>query len=104
MHPHAARLALPCRREDLSYGSRRAELLFKLINRRHERQRLPLTAHQPFAEWSPVFSNAARGVSLIDRFIRHAGIAPIGESHRTKEAGREYAEKRAKRKTARKSA
>jgi hypothetical protein len=79
--------------------------MFKRINRRHERKRLPLTVHRPFAEWSPVFFNAARVVSLIDLFIRHAGIAPIdGEPHRTKEASREYAEKRAKRKTVRNSA
>jgi hypothetical protein len=56
-----------------------------------------------FAEWRQVFANAACVVSVIERLIQHADIAPLDvEPHRTQEAS-ECAKTRAKQKKARKS-
>jgi DNA replication protein DnaC len=38
----------------LSYGTRHADLLFEIINRRYERKPTIITTNRPFAEWSEV--------------------------------------------------
>jgi DNA replication protein DnaC len=88
----------------LSYSNRHADLLFELINRRHEQKSTLVTTNKSFAEWSEVFPNAACVVALIDRLVHHAEIIAIkGKSYRQKEA-QERAEQRAnKRKTTKKS-
>lgn len=71
----------------LSYSNRHADLLFELINRRHEQKSTLITTNKSFADWSGVFPNAACVVALIDRLVHHAEIIPIvGESYRFKEA------------------
>ncbi len=76
----------------LSYGTRHADLLFEIINRRYELKSTIVTTNKPFAEWGEVFPNAACVVSLVDRLIHHADIQAIeGESYRMREA-RERAE------------
>lgn len=84
----------------LSYSNRHADLLFELINRRHEQKSTLITTNKSFSEWSEVFPNAACVVALIDRLVHNAEIIAIkGESYRRKEA-QERAEQRArKRKT-----
>ena len=83
----------------LSYGTRHADLLFEIVNRRYERKPTIITTNRPFAEWSEVFPNAACVVSIVDRLIHHAEILVIeGESYRMHEA-----KQRAARKTAAKS-
>ena len=83
----------------LSYGTRHADLLFEIVNRRYERKPTIITTNRPFAEWSEVFPNAACVVSIVDRLIHHAEILVIeGESYRMREA-----KQRAARKTAAKS-
>lgn len=71
----------------LSYGTRHADLLFEIVNRRYERKPTIITTNRPFAEWSEVFPNAACVVSIVDRLIHHAEIVVIeGESYRMREA------------------
>ena len=78
----------------LSYSNRHADLLFELINRRHESPSTLITTNRSFSEWSEVFPNAACVVSLIDRLVHHAEIVAIeGKSYRLKEA-QERAEQR----------
>jgi DNA replication protein DnaC len=80
----------------LSYSNRHADLLFELINRRHEQKSTLLTTNKSFAEWSEVFPNAACVVALIDRLVHNAEIISIkGNSYRHKEAS-ERAEQRAR--------
>ena len=80
----------------LSYASRHADLLFELINRRHQNKSTLMTTNKAFSEWGEVFPNAACVVALIDRLVHHAEIISIkGESYRRKEA-QEYADRKAK--------
>ncbi len=84
----------------LSYSNRHADLLFELINRRHEQKSTLVTTNKSFAEWSEVFPNAACVVALIDRLVHNAEIIAIkGESYRRKEA-RERTEQRAQKRKA----
>ena len=86
----------------LSYSNRHADLLFELINRRHEQKSTLITTNKSFGEWSEVFPNAACVVALIDRLVHHAEIIPIkGESYRHKEAQERAEAKAKKRKVAR---
>ena len=71
----------------LSYSNRHADLLFELINRRHEKKSTLITTNKSFSEWSEVFPNASCVVAMIDRLVHHAEILSIkGESYRRKEA------------------
>jgi DNA replication protein DnaC len=71
----------------LSYSNRHADLLFELINRRHQTKSTLVTTNRAFAEWGEVFPNAACVVSLIDRLLHRAEVVRIvGESYRKKEA------------------
>jgi DNA replication protein DnaC len=84
----------------LSYSNRHADLLFELINRRHEQKSTLVTTNKSFAEWSEVFPNAACVVALIDRLVHNAEIIHIkGDSYRLKEA-QERAEQRTKKRKA----
>ncbi len=71
----------------LSYGTRHADLLFDIVNRRYENRSIIVTTNKPFSEWAEVFPNAACVVSLVDRLLHHADIIAIeGESWRMREA------------------
>ncbi len=82
--------AAPCRQQHqhyLSYSNRHADLLFELINRRHQIKSTLVTTNRAFAEWGEVFPNAACVVSLIDRLLHRAEVVRIvGDSYRKKEA------------------
>ena len=83
----------------LSYSNRHADLLFELINRRHEKKSTLITTNKSFSEWSEVFPNASCVVAMIDRLVHHAEILPIkGESYRRKEAQERAAANAKKRK------
>jgi len=83
----------------LSYGTRHADLLFEIINRRYESKSIIVTTNKPFAEWNEVFPNASCVVSLVDRLVHHADILVLeGESYRMREA-KERAERKQKNKT-----
>lgn len=82
-----------------SYSNRHADLLFELINRRHEKKSTLITTNKSFSEWSEVFPNASCVVAMIDRLVHHADILAIkGESYRHKEAQERAAAKSKKRK------
>jgi DNA replication protein DnaC len=84
----------------LSYSNRHADLLFELVNRRHEQKSTLITTNKSFAEWSDVFPNAACVVALIDRLVHNAEIIAIkGESYRLKEAQERAEQNAQKRKT-----
>ena len=88
----------------LSYSNRHADLLFELINRRHEQKSTLVTTNKSFAEWSEVFPNAACVVALIDRLVHNAEIIHIkGDSYRLKEAQERAEQRTKKRKTAARS-
>ena len=88
----------------LSYSNRHADLLFELINRRHEQKSTLVTTNKSFAEWSEVFPNAACVVALIDRLVHNAGIIHIkGDSYRLKEAQERAEQRTKKRKSAARS-
>ena len=84
----------------LSYSNRHADLLFELINRRHEKKSTLITTNKSFSEWSEVFPNASCVVAMIDRLVHHAEILSIqGDSYRHKEARERAAAKSRKRKS-----
>ncbi len=84
----------------LSYSNRHADLLFELINRRHEKKSTLITTNKSFSEWPEVFPNAGCVVAMIDRLVHHAEILAIkGESYRRKEA-QEQAAARSRKRTA----
>jgi DNA replication protein DnaC len=84
----------------LSYSNRHADLLFELINRRHEKKSTLITTNKAFSEWSEVFPNASCVVAMIDRLVHHAEILSIkGESYRRKEAQERAAAKSTRRKS-----
>lgn len=67
---------LPC-------DARSGDLLYSIINRRHERVSTIFTTNLPFKEWSTVFPGAACVVALVDRFTQHCHVLDIdGESWR----------------------
>ena len=71
----------------LSYGTRHADLLFEIVNRRYEQKSTIVTTNRPFSEWAEVFPNASCVVSLVDRLVHHSEIIVLdGESYRMKEA------------------
>lgn len=55
---------LPC-------DGRAADILYNLINRRHETRSTVITTNLPFKQWSNVFPGAASVVALVDRFSQH---------------------------------
>ena len=71
----------------LSYDSRNADLLFKVVSRRHEKRSLVLTTNLAFRDWPSIFPNATSAVALIDRLIHHADVIALeGDSYRLREA------------------
>jgi DNA replication protein DnaC len=55
---------LPC-------DSRAADILYNIINRRHEERSIVITTNLSFKQWSGVFPGAACVVALVDRFSQH---------------------------------
>jgi len=89
----------------LAYGTRHADLLFEIINRRYETRATIVTTNKPFAEWNEVFPNASCVVSLVDRLVHHAEILQIdGDSYRMREAKENAERKRKARQEANKTA
>ena len=73
----------------LCCGHRHADLLSKVVIRRHTEGDKPIvvTASKPFTEWTELFPNAACEVTLVDRRVHRSEIVRIdGEPYRLKEA------------------
>lgn len=87
----------------LAYSNRHADVLFEVVNRRHEYERpVVVTTNRAFTEWGELFPSATCVVPLVDRLIQRCEIVHIdGDSYRLKEASertqRRTAARRAKR-------
>lgn len=67
----------------LSYGARHADLLFQLIERRHEKHSLVITTNKVFSEWNSIFPNAACVGAMVDRLVQYGDVVNIeAESYR----------------------
>lgn len=87
----------------LSYGSRQADLLFEVVNRRQEGKSTVVTTNKSFSTWNEVFPNSTSVVALIDRLVHRSEVIQIkGKSYRLKEA-KERSEEKAKARSKRKS-
>lgn len=62
-------------------------LLFQVINDRHERRSTLITTNLPFAEWTQLFGTQKLTAALLDRLTHRAHILEMnGESYRFKES------------------
>jgi DNA replication protein DnaC len=69
---------LPC-------DSRAADILYNIINRRHEQRSTIITTNLAFKQWGTTFPGAACVVALVDRFAQHCHrVEILGESWRDK--------------------
>jgi DNA replication protein DnaC len=71
---------LPC-------DSRAADLLYAIVDRRHEKRSTIVTTNLSFKQWGTVFPGAACVVALVDRFAQHCHVVDIdADSWRQKHA------------------
>jgi DNA replication protein DnaC len=76
----------------LSYDHHAADLLYKVVDRRYEKQSLVLTTNLAFREWNTVFPNATSIATLLDKLTHHADVTLIeGDSYRVHESQKEAA-------------
>jgi len=61
---------LPC-------DSRSADLLYNVVNRRHESKSVVISTNLPFKQWGTVFPGAACVAALVDRFVQHCHVIDI---------------------------
>ena len=70
----------------LSYSTRAADLMFQLVNARHEGSTI-ITTNLAFKDWGNTFPGSACLVAMLDRLTHRAEIIAIdADSWRTKEA------------------
>jgi DNA replication protein DnaC len=68
----------------LSYHTRHADLLLRVIQKRHRVASTVVTTNRPFSEWREMFPNAASVVALVDRLTENCELVQIeGPSYRT---------------------
>jgi len=78
---------LPC-------DSRSADLLYNIVNRRHERRSVVLTTNLAFKQWGTIFPGASSVAALVDRFVQHCHVIDIdADSYRQKKSIRSLAKK-----------
>jgi DNA replication protein DnaC len=74
--------------DELGYvpcDSRAADLLFRIISRRHETRSVIITTNLAFKQWGSVFHDASCLGALVDRFAQHCHVLDIdAESWRNK--------------------
>ena len=72
----------------LSYSTKAADLLFRVITGRYQSGPTILTTNVPFKDWNTVFPTASCLGALIDRLMHRAEVISIeADSYRKKEAG-----------------
>ena len=87
----------------LSYDTRHADLLLRVIQKRHRTCSTIVTTNRPFAEWREMFPNASSVVALMDRLTENCELVHIvGESYRAHTAKLRREEREASRKSRRK--
>ncbi|MEY4717618.1 MAG: IS21-like element helper ATPase IstB [Pseudomonadota bacterium] len=78
----------------LSYTTKSADLLFRLITARYQTGSTILTTNVPFKDWSTIFPNASCLTPLIDRLTHRCDIIAIeADSYRQKEASERKTQK-----------
>lgn len=84
----------------LSYDSYAADLLYKVVDRRYEKNGpIVLTTNLAFRDWNTVFPNATSIATLLDKLTHHADVTLIeGDSFRKHESKQE-AERRRRQRT-----
>lgn len=71
----------------LSYDSRHADLLLRVIQMRHKSASTVITTNRAFGEWRDMFPNASSVVALVDRLTENCDLIQIdGPSYRGKRA------------------
>jgi len=71
----------------ISYAERHADLLFQLINRRHEKNSMVITTNRSFKDWNTIFPSTACVSALLDRLVEYGEVINIeGDSYRLKRA------------------
>jgi DNA replication protein DnaC len=80
---------LPC-------DSRSADLLYNIVNRRHEHRSLVLTTNLPFKQWGTIFPGSSCVAALVDRFIHHCHIIDIEADSWRQKNSMQVAKKKAK--------
>ena len=88
----------------LSYDTRHADLLLRVIQKRHRTCSTIVTTNRPFAEWREMFPNASSVVALMDRLTENCELVHIvGDSYRAHMAKLRREEREASRKSKRKT-
>jgi DNA replication protein DnaC len=63
-----------------------ADLLFRIVSKRHEQRAIVITTNLAYKQWGTVFGDAPCLVALIDRFAQHCNVLDIdADSWRDKE-------------------
>lgn len=63
-----------------------ADLLFRIVSKRHENRAIVITTNLAYKQWGTVFADAPCLVALIDRFAQHCNVIDIdADSWRDKE-------------------
>jgi DNA replication protein DnaC len=71
----------------LSYSTKAADLLFRVITGRYQTGSTVLTTNVPFKDWATIFPNASCLSAMVDRLMHKADITTIeADSYRQKEA------------------
>lgn len=82
----------------MSYDNRYADLLYEVIDGRHQKKSTIVTTNRPFSQWPEIFLSAVSVVTLVDRVTHHAEIVKfVADSYRRKEAKEERQAKAAAR-------
>lgn len=85
----------------LSYHTRHADLLLRVIQKRHRVASTVITTNRPFTEWRELFPNAASVVALVDRLTENCELVHIdGPSFRAHKASLKLEARNAAKKTA----
>jgi DNA replication protein DnaC len=81
----------------LSYTTKSADLLFRVITGRYQSGSTILTTNVPFKDWATIFPNASCLSALVDRLMHKADITAIdADSYRQKEASERKAMQKSK--------
>ena len=63
-----------------------ADLLFRIVSKRHEHRAIVITTNLAYKQWGTVFGDAPCLVALVDRFAQHCNVIDIdADSWRDKE-------------------
>ena len=71
-------------REDLTFDTRGADLLYQVFNKRYQRSSTIVTTNLPFKDWGKLFTNSAAASAIADRLVHKGLLVRItGKSRRS---------------------